>query len=198
MKHTGVIDVWLQRPTLHWHNQKNKNNQEALCMSAIRIARGYIPGSIGRVAELHGAYYHEHWKFGLFFEARVAVELSEFLKRYDESRDGFWTVLVDGRVEGSIAIDGIHAESEGAHLRWFIVSDLLRGKGAGNQLIDTAVGFCRNRGYGKISMWTFEGLGAARHLYEKAGFRLVEEHKGTQWGTEVNEQRFECGLLNHE
>ena len=47
-------------------------------------------------------------------------------------------------------------------------------------------------------MWTFEGLGAARHLYEKAGFRLVEEHKGTQWGSEVNEQRFECAVINPE
>jgi hypothetical protein len=35
------------------------------------------------------------------------------------------------------------------------------------------------------------GLNAARHLYEKAGFSLVEQQAGTQWGTQVNEQRFE-------
>jgi N-acetylglutamate synthase-like GNAT family acetyltransferase len=163
-------------------------------MSEIEITRGYVPGSLGRVAGLHGAYYHEHWGFGLFFEAKVAVELSEFLKRYDERRDGFWTVSADGRIEGCIAIDGIHAGSGGAHLRWFIMSDALRGKGAGNRLIDTAIRFCRSKDYSKIYLWTFEGLGAARHLYEKAGFRLVEEHKGTQWGIEVNEQRFECSL----
>lgn len=163
-------------------------------MTEIRIASGYIPGSIGRVAELHGAYYHANWKFGLFFEAKVAVELSEFLKRYDERRDGFWTARVDGRVEGSIAIDGIHAEREGAHLRWFIVSDAIRGKGAGNRLIDTGMAFCRGKGYPSVYLWTFDGLGAARHLYEKAGFRLVEEHKGIRWGTEVREQRFECFL----
>ncbi|GBC61255.1 N-acetyltransferase [Desulfonema ishimotonii] len=163
-------------------------------MSEIRIAKGYIPGSLGRVAELHGLYYHEHWRFGLFFEAKVAVELSEFLKRYDENRDGFWTALEDCRVEGAIAIDGIHSEKEGAHLRWFILSDALRGKGTGNQLINTAISFCRTKGYSRIYLWTFEGLPAARHLYEKEGFKLVEEHKGTQWGTEVNEQRFECSL----
>lgn len=165
-------------------------------MSEITIAKGYIPGSIGRVAELHGVYYHDHWKFGLFFEAKVAVELSEFLKRYDESRDGFWTVSVNDRVEGSITIDGIHGESDGAHLRWFIMSEALRGKGAGSQLINAAVSFCREQGYKKIYLWTFEGLGAARHLYEKGGFRLVAEHKGTRWGAEVNEQRFECPLTD--
>ena len=47
----------------------------------------------------------------------------------------------------------------------------------------------------KVYLWTFEGLDTARHLYEKVGFKLVEEHKGTQWGTEVNEQRFECSLI---
>ena len=167
-------------------------------MPEVKIAKGYVPGSLGRVAELHGAYYHDQWGFGLFFEAKVAVELSEFLKRYDKSRDGFWTVSADGRVEGSIAIDGLHAESEGAHLRWFILSDALRGKGAGNRLISTAFTFCRNKGYKKIYLWTFEGLGAARHLYEKGGFKLVEEHRGSQWGTPVKEQRFECSLAGLE
>jgi GNAT superfamily N-acetyltransferase len=160
-------------------------------MSGIEITKGYIPGSIGRVAELHGTYYHDHWGFGLFFEAKVANELSEFLGRYDENRDGFWTALHEGRVEGSITIDGIHAASEGAHLRWFIISDTLRGRGIGNRLINVAIEFCIKKGYKRVYLWTFEGLNAARHLYEKSGFKLVEQYMGTQWGAEVIEQQFE-------
>ena len=163
-------------------------------MSNVEMVKGYIPGSIGRVAELHGTYYHEHWDFSVFFEAKVATELSEFLGRYDEKRDGFWTASLNGRVEGSITIDGIHAEKEGAHLRWFIVSDVLRGRGVGNQLIDKALDFCRNKEYRRVYLWTFEGLDAAKHLYEKCGFKLVEQYKGIQWGTEVNEQRFELSF----
>jgi RimJ/RimL family protein N-acetyltransferase len=163
-------------------------------MSDIEIVRGYIPGSIGRVAELHGTYYHKHWGFGPFFEAKVATELSAFIGRYNDSRDGFWTVSLDGRVEGSITIDGIHAEEKGAHLRWFIVSDAAGGRGVGNRLIHTAIDFCRIKGYNLVYLWTFEGLEAARHLYEKVGFELVDQHRGTQWGTEVNEQRFELRL----
>jgi GNAT superfamily N-acetyltransferase len=162
--------------------------------SRIKIGLGYIPGAIGRVAELHGVYYHDHWEFGLFFEAKVAMDLAEFLKRYDESRDGFWTLRLDGRIEGSIAVDGIHVDGKGAHLRWFIVSDLLRGKGAGNQLIKKAMDFCRSRGFQTVYLWTFEGLNPARRLYEKHGFKLVEERRGTRWGAEVKEQRFECPL----
>ena len=86
-------------------------------MSEIEVVKGYVPGGIGRVAELHGTYYAEHWSFGLFFEAKVAAELSEFLERYDERRDGLWSVSVGGRLEGSISIDGLPAKEDGAHLR---------------------------------------------------------------------------------
>ncbi len=158
------------------------------------IATGYLPGALGRIVELHGIYYHTHWEFGRFFEAKVAAEMAAFLQRYDEGRDGVWTVTRNGRVEGGLTIDGLHADGDGAHLRWFILSDALRGQGVGNQLIRRAMRFCRDHGYARIFLWTFEGLTAARHLYEKAGFRLIEERNGTQWGTPVSEQCFECRL----
>ncbi len=159
------------------------------------IAEGYLPGSLGAVASLHGSYYHEHWGFGLCFEAKVASELASFLERYDHDRDGFWTASMNGRVQGAITIDGSRAETEGAHLRWFIVSDALRGKGAGTQLMHTAMDFCRDRGYAKVHLWTFDGLDVARNLYEREGFKLVQEHAGDQWGVLVNEQKMECDLV---
>ena len=159
-------------------------------MSAIEVVTGYVPGSIGRIASLHGTYYHEHWGFGLFFEAKVATELAAFLTAFEADRDGLWTVSTDGEVQGAIAIDGSRGMTQGAHLRWFIVSDGLRGQGVGERLLSTAMAFCRECGYPRVYLWTFGGLDAARHLYEREGFALVEERLGTQWGTEVREQRF--------
>lgn len=158
-------------------------------MSAISIA-GYLPGAIGRVAELHAVHYSSAWQFGLYFEAKVASELAAFLLRFDPLADGFWTVIQDGRVEGSIAIDGARAGAEGAHLRWFILSDALRGRGMGRRLMQEAVDFCRQRAYARIFLWTFRGLEPARHLYEDFGFRLVEQVEGEQWGRRVLEQRY--------
>jgi GNAT superfamily N-acetyltransferase len=157
----------------------------------LEVVKGYRPGAIGRITELHGTYYQKQAGFGLYFESKVATELAEFLRRYDNARDGIWLALADGRIEGSIVIDGIDSEAEGAHLRWFIVSDALRGNGAGNKLIATALDFCRMRKYGKVYLWTFEGLHSARHLYEKHGFRLTRHHRGNQWGADVDEQHFE-------
>lgn len=158
-------------------------------MSDIKLL-GYVPGAIGRVTELHAVYYAENWGFGQFFEAKVATELSEFLSRFDGNRDGFWTTCLNGQVQGAIAIDGIKAESEGAHLRWFIMSSILRGRGFGRKLMENAVRFCRQNRYPRVYLWTFQGLDAARHLYESFGFCLVQEQKGAQWGTKVIEQKF--------
>jgi GNAT superfamily N-acetyltransferase len=152
---------------------------------------GYRPGAIGRVAEMHAAYYHSNWGFGLFFEARVATQLAEFLERFNRERDGFWTLLSGNRMEGSIAIDGLKATTEGAHLRWFIVSPEIAGDGWGRRLMTEAVAFCDRRAYRRIFLWTFAGLDAARHLYEAFGFRLVSEAEGRRWGARVIEQRFE-------
>jgi GNAT superfamily N-acetyltransferase len=158
-------------------------------MNAIEV-KGYVPGAIGRLAELHARYYSREWGFGLFFEAKVAAEMSSFLQRFDERRDGFWTVCRGSRVEGGVAIDGSEAVSKGAHLRWFILSEELRGMGLGHRLMDAAVRFCGGRRYESVYLWTFDGLQAARHLYEKFGFTLTEEHEGTQWGKRVLEQKY--------
>ena len=156
---------------------------------------GYTPGVIGRVAELHAEYYAAQWSFGCFFEGKVASELSTFLMNYDPSKDRIWSLVVNGRIEGSLTIESTSERDNLAHLRWFIVSDRLRGKGAGNYLIKEAVSFCRDTGFDKVYLWTFKGLAPARHLYDKFGFKLVEEFAGEQWGTTVTEQRFELPLV---
>lgn len=158
------------------------------------IRTGYTPGAIGRIVELHGAYYAAAWGFPSCFETKVARELAEFVDRFDERRDGLWTASIDGRVEGGVAIDGLHADGDGAHLRWFIVADGARGTGVGRRLLEAAMDFCRKRNYPKVFLWTFEGLAPARHLYERAGFCLAEEQRGSRWGAEVTEQRFEALL----
>ena len=155
------------------------------------IHKGYLPGCVGRVTELHARYYSGRVGFGMPFEVKVASELAEFCRRYDDQRDGLWLAHGDEGIQGSLAIDGMHADEGGAHLRWFITADDVRGKGVGNALLAAAMAFCRARGYARVHLWTFDGLDAARHLYEKFGFRLVQQQRGSQWGVEVDEQRFE-------
>lgn len=159
-------------------------------MTEINIVRGHVPGALGRAVELHGRYYSRHWGFGLHFESGVATEMADFLERYSEEKDSIWFVIVDGTVEGSIAIDGKDAQAEGAHLRWYIISEILRGTGIGANLLSAAIEFCRQREYSSVYLHTFKGLDAAKYLYEKFGFQLVGEKRSMRWGKEVSEQKF--------
>lgn len=175
------------------------HNVEAVCHKpelgeACRIETGYIPGLVGRVAEMHAGYYAREWGFTGFFETRVASEMSEFINRYDAERDCSWSALIDDSIEASITIDGIDADGKGAHLRWFIASDRIRGSGIGTRLFELAMDFCRQKNYRRVYLHSFKGLEAARHLYQSAGFKLVESKTGDQWGTRVEEQCYEALL----
>lgn len=157
---------------------------------AVTMIRGYRPGAIGRIAEMHAVYYAREYGFGSYFEAKVAAGIAEFSARLDKPCNDLWLALVDGRITGSIAIDGEDMAPGLAHLRWFIMDDGLRGTGTGRRLLAAALAFCDERAFAATHLWTFRGLDAARALYEATGFTLAEEFAGTQWGTEVREQRF--------
>jgi GNAT superfamily N-acetyltransferase len=140
---------------------------------------GYVPGALGRITELHGTYYHTRWDLGLYFEAKVAAELAAFLNRFDPACDGIWLACDGEKIVGAVVIDGHGAAGEGARLRWFIIDPAYQGQGIGNRLMDAAMIFCQQVGFGRVYLTTFSGLSAARHLYEKHGFVLCREEDGS-------------------
>ena len=87
---------------------------------------GYRPGALGRICELQSAYYGREWEFGAAYETKVAGDMAEFLGRFDPDRDMFLTALKGDSIEGGITIDGPNADGW-VRLRWFIVSEALRG-----------------------------------------------------------------------
>ena len=158
------------------------------------VITNYVPGAVGRITELHGKYYHKYWNFGLFFEAKVASELSKLLTDDNAHRNGFWIAWLDNEIVGGISVDGNRKESNEARLRFFIISSGCQGLGIGDRLMEKSVTFCKDKGFEKIYLTTFEGLDAARHLYEKWGFQLIEEKEDNTWGVIVKEQLFKIIL----
>ncbi|RZL06330.1 MAG: MarR family transcriptional regulator, partial [Rubrivivax sp.] len=159
-------------------------------ITAITVTAGYRPGLIGRITEMHAAFYARDWGFGSFFESRVASGLADFSQRLHEPCNGIWVATLHDRIVGSVAIDGQDLGPGRAHLRWFILDDGCRGSGVGRQLLGEAIAFCDRAGFESTHLWTFKGLDAARRLYESAGFELAHEAPGDQWGTPVVEQQF--------
>ncbi|VVE71804.1 MarR family transcriptional regulator [Pandoraea captiosa] len=168
--------------------QDNASKRDGEADAAAQITQGYRPGCIGDIASLHARYYAEHWGFGAFFEKKVAMGLAEFAGALPVDGKALWLYVENGRTLASLAIDG-NLETGVAHLRWFIVDDVLRGTGVGRRLMSTAMDYVDAR-FHETYLWTFKGLDAARHLYESFGFRLAEAFEGDQWGSTVTEQRF--------
>lgn len=154
------------------------------------IETGYTAGLIARSTALHVHFYSRHVGFGQVFEAVVAQGLAEFCGRLESPHNSIWVARSEGAIVGSITIDGEDLGDGVAHLRWFILGDEARGAGLGRTLLRRALNFVDERGFDETHLWTFDGLKAARHLYQTHGFMLAEERPGTQWGDEVMEQRF--------
>lgn len=157
---------------------------------AITLHAGYRPGVIGRVAEMHARFYTRHAGFGAFFESKVAGGLAEFVGRLEQPGNQIWCAIQQDRIVGAIAIDGQDLGQGQAHLRWFILDDGCRGSGVGRRLLQQALAFCDQQDFAATQLWTFQGLDAARALYEAHGFALVHEAPGSQWGHAVTEQQF--------
>lgn len=156
------------------------------------LHRGWAPGLIGFTVGQHALYYAREWRFGPLFEAKLAAGMADFMLRYNPVCDALLRAELDGRFVGSISVDGSDPSLPAgqAHLRWFIVTDDVRGSGVGRLLFDAAMRFLHEVGFSSCYLTSFAGLDRARHLYEKAGFVLQTEEQGTSWGTPVTEQLF--------
>ncbi|WP_395286442.1 bifunctional helix-turn-helix transcriptional regulator/GNAT family N-acetyltransferase [Klebsiella quasipneumoniae] len=156
----------------------------------ISLVTGYQPGAIGRIAQMHGEYYARHHDFGAFFEGKVASGVAEFATRLSSPVNQIWLAMREGKIVGSVAIDGEDLGQQQAHLRWFILDDSCRGTGIGRRLLSEAMAFCDSGQFSAVQLWTFKGLDAARKLYESFGFTLTREWQGDQWGKMMTEQQF--------
>ncbi|HHO0106069.1 helix-turn-helix domain-containing GNAT family N-acetyltransferase [Klebsiella quasipneumoniae] len=156
----------------------------------ISLVTGYQPGAIGRIAQMHGEYYARHHDFGAFFEGKVAGGVAEFATRLSSPVNQIWLAMREGKIVGSVAIDGEDLGQQQAHLRWFILDDSCRGTGIGRRLLSEAMAFCDSGQFSAVQLWTFKGLDAARKLYESFGFTLTREWQGDQWGKMMTEQQF--------
>jgi DNA-binding MarR family transcriptional regulator/ribosomal protein S18 acetylase RimI-like enzyme len=167
-----------------------KGRQITGAVSEVVVHQGYRSGIIASVTQLHASFYSQNYEFSAVFERKVATEMSEFMGRIDTSKNTIFSAYVDDELLGSVSLDGEDLGKGTSHLRWFIVSPKAHGLGIGSLLISKATAFVDQNNFDRTRLWTFKGLDAARHLYEKHGFTLAHETPGMQWGTKVIEQEF--------
>ena len=147
------------------------------------ILRPHQPGDMGWVVHRHGLLYAQEYGYDEHFEALVAEIAAKFVQKFDSKRERCWIAEKDGEIVGFVFLVK-HSKSV-AKLRLLLVEPAARGLGIGKRLVDECVRFARQVGYRKITLWTQSSLHAARGIYEKAGFRLVEQKKHHSWGHDL-------------
>jgi GNAT superfamily N-acetyltransferase len=166
-----------------------RTSEESRC-----VLRPHRAGDMGWVVYREAALYAQEYGFDETFEALVARIVADFLTEFDPKRERCWIAEVNGQNVGHIFLVKHPSDPSTAKLRLLLVEPSARGLRLGSALVEECVNFARSVGYKKITLWTQSILGAARHIYQKAGFQLVEERSNHQFGKDLSSQTWELDL----
>jgi DNA-binding MarR family transcriptional regulator/GNAT superfamily N-acetyltransferase len=150
------------------------------------------PGDMGWVVQSHGAFYAAEYGFDASFEALVAEIAAKFLESFDASRERCWIADLKGTPVGSVFL--VRHCDEVAKLRLLLVDPAGRGQGLGRRLVGECIGFARQCGYRKITLWTQSILVAAREIYQDQGFVMIASEPHRSFGQSLIGETWEREL----
>jgi len=154
--------------------------------------RAPVPGDFGWMVKRHGEIYAQEYGWTEPFEGLCAQIVADFANKNDPKRERCWIAEMDGEVVGCVFLAKDSAKV--ARIRLLLVDPKARGLGVGVRLADECIRFARRAGYKKITLWTHSNLSAARHIYQKAGFRLMRTERHRSWGTQVVSEHWDLEL----
>jgi DNA-binding MarR family transcriptional regulator/GNAT superfamily N-acetyltransferase len=170
---------------------------ETMIASEPKVQRDIIlrqprPGDLGWVVARHAELYALEYGWAEDFEGLCAQIVADFVSRHDPKCERCWIAEMDGQNVGSVFL--VKDSEKVARLRLLLVDPVARGRGLGTRLTDECVRFARRRGYRSITLWTHQVLTAARHIYQRAGFRLTSSEPRRSFGRNVVSEHWDLAL----
>lgn len=107
-------------------------------------------------------------------KGRLAKFLGKHSKAIKRKQDNFMELSLrdrNGNHVGNMFLDKENDDT--INLNWINVSKKHRGKGYGSQAVDMAIDYAKQAGYKKLTLEVPDDDPAARHIYDKRGFKTV-------------------------
>jgi DNA-binding MarR family transcriptional regulator/GNAT superfamily N-acetyltransferase len=155
------------------------------------VLRSPRPGDLGWVVQRNGALYAQEYGWDSSYEALVARIVADYAGRADP-REAGWIAELDGEPVGCVFC--MRKSDSVAQLRLLLVEPRVRGMGLGERLVAECLEFARRSGYTEIRLWTNDVLAAARRIYQRAGFELVESDPHHSFGHDLVGQTWRLAL----
>lgn len=153
------------------------------------VLRAFGPGDYGWVVQRHGALYAAEYGWDATFEALVARVVADFV---ESGRGDAWIAEVDGEPVGCVFC--VSEDERTAKLRLLLVEPRARGMGIGGRLVEECVRYARRAGHEELLLWTNDVLVAARRIYQRAGFELVDSEPHHSFGHDLVGQNWRLKL----
>jgi GNAT superfamily N-acetyltransferase len=151
------------------------------------------PGDLGWVVMAHGEVYAAEFGWDTSFEALVARIVADYAAAPDPRGAGAWVAEQEGRRVGCVfCVAGDDPNT--ATLRILLVAPAARGHALGDRLVQIAIRFARDAGYERMRLWTNDPLAAARRIYLRHGFRLIDQAPHDSFGARLVGQIYELDL----
>jgi DNA-binding MarR family transcriptional regulator/N-acetylglutamate synthase-like GNAT family acetyltransferase len=156
------------------------------------ILRAPRPGDFGWIVKRHGELYARDYGWTGPFEGLCAQIVADFVNKFDAKRERCWIAEMNGENVGCVMLAKDSADV--ARIRLLLVDPKARGLGLGAKLAAECIAFARRSEYKIITLWTHSVLTAARHIYQKAGFKLMRSENHESWGRPVVSEHWDLEL----
>ena len=168
-------------------------NQHGMKFAQPFVVRSHRPGDMDWITRRHGALYAKRQGWDSSFETLVGQICTDFERNFDPAREHCWIAERGGERIGSIAL--ARGDEDGvAKLRLLLVEEQARGHGLGSHLVDVCHQFARSAGYRKMRLWTTDQQKEARHIYQRKGYRLVDQKPVHAFGHDMIDETWELDL----
>lgn len=151
------------------------------------------PGDLGWVVHRQAVLYHQEYGWDWTYEGLISDIAAKFIANFDPSREDCWIAELNGLVVGSVFLTRSDDPTV-ARLRLLYVEPNARGLGIGKSLVTACIERARTLGYRELKLWTNDILAAARHIYQTAGFVLVDEAPHRSFGFDLVGQTWKLDL----